>query len=338
MKHTKQLYALLLCLSLLFSLALPAFASEAETESEEQVEWSVSDDQSALYYGDEFYGRIKLRGTNWLRPYVFYQYNQDMETDNNMVDCIGRPATYQGDELVLHEDMVVVFDFLSSYADIRVYVKDEAVSQISSFVTGEYAKYELAEGYYHSGEMDASTVERWNAQGPDSSVDATVLGDLTYYYVLGYDSTLTIAHVVGAVFERDGEYLYVHYDTLGNNYFDADGELSFRGGDVPVLRVGSADAATVVSALENATNFEVDVTYEPQEPLNATIAFIVFLLLASPLLYLLPIGLAVLGIIMSRIKRTTHPARWKAVIILSTVWLVLAILLSALLVIPTFFL
>lgn len=338
MKNLRKLYAILLCLSLLVCLPMTASAADDAAADEEKIEWHISDDQNTLTYGDEVYTRVSLPAQNWLRPHTFYEYDQQIETDDPVVDCIGRPASYPSEELVLNPDMVLIYDYIASYAKARVYVKGEALQSISDFAAGQYEAYELAEGFYYSADIDGQMIQSWRTQAPDVSVNATELGELNYYYVLGYDSTLTLAHVIGAVFVRDGEYLFVHYDSLDNNYFDSNGQLSFRSGNVPALRIEGADATAVSEAIDNSADFEPNVIYEPVEPLDATLSIIFFLLLGSPLLYLLPIGLGVLGIVMRCSKRTTNKARWTPVIILSAVWLVLAVLTGALLLIPTFFL
>ena len=65
---------------------------------------------------------------------------------------------------------------------------------------------------------------------------------------------------------------------------------------------------------------------------------ILFLVLASPFLYLMPAALLVLGIVMRCIKKVPSRKRWNTVIIASTVWLGISVFASLLLVIPTFFL
>ncbi|MBQ2807076.1 MAG: hypothetical protein IJF08_08500 [Clostridia bacterium] len=338
MKHTKQLYALLLCLSLLFSLALPAFASETETESEEQVEWVVSDDQLTLTDGDTVYTRYKLYTFDRFRPHDFYEYTKRIETDNPYVDLIGQPAHVIEGKVIINRDVAVIFDYFSDMADFRVYVTAEGAAALDQFVQGNYAAYELAESRFYSASVDADLMVSLQSRTSDTIVEVAELGNLPYYDVYGYDSTMTFVHVIGVVFENDGQYLYVDYEWLDNTHFDADGNLSFRSGSVPVYTLSAAESEQIAAATEQMQHYSVNLIEDEVEPLDATLSMIFFLLLASPLLYLLPIGLMVLGIVLSHSKKVSNRARWKLVILLAAIWLGLAILAGCVLLIPTFFL
>ena len=338
MKHTKQLYALLLCLSLLFSLALPAFASEAETESEEQVEWVVSDDQLTLTDGDTVYTRYKLYTFDLFRPHDFYEYPKRIETDNPYVDLIGQPAHVIEGKVIINRDVAVVFDYFSDMADFRVYVTAEGAAALDQFVQGNYAAYELAESRFYSAPVDTDLMVSLQSKTSDTIVEVAELGNLSYYDVYGYDSTMTFVHVIGVVFDNDGQYLYVDYEWLDNTHFDADGNLSFRSGSVPVYTLSAAESEQIAAATEQMQHYSVNLIEDEVEPLDATLSMIFFLLLASPLLYLLPIGLMVLGIVLSLSKKVSNRARWKLVILLAAIWLGLAILAGCVLLIPTFFL
>ena len=344
MKHIKKLYAILLCISLMLSLPIMACAESSE-ETEEVLEWTVSDDQSTLYYGDQVYSRCELYPYDWFRPYHFYEYSQEIETDYEYLDTVGHPAHVIESQVIVKHDIAVVYDYVGNDANYRVYVTEQGAASLQDFRTGHYAQYHLADGYSMSAPISSNLVQDWDIHWDlDAFVmngytkEATELGKMDHYEIIGYDETMTFAHVVGAVFDDNGTYLFVDYDSLDNSYFDAYGNLSFRQGTVPVLVLDQQDENAINEAIEQGEFFSTNTIGEEIEPLEATIAILLFLGFASPFLYLLPIALMIFGIIMSTVKKVPNRKRWKWVIILAVIWLVLAILTSAVLLVPTFFL
>ncbi len=349
MKNTKRFFALMLCMMLCLSLCVCAFAAQ-EQESEEELPpaWSFSEDKNTLFGSDRIYHYYPISPFDWFRPYHLYTYSGsvDYSTDPDelpdyYMDSIGHPATLADDpeaDPILNMDVAIVYEYVSMHGNYRVYVTDQGKQALSQYTAGNYARYELTYGYSSGAEFSEQAVRGWNAGVPDVKLDVTELAECDYYYVLGYDSTLTFAHVIGAVFDLDGAYYYVHYDALDNNYFDAEGDLSFRSGSVPAIRLGASDKALVDATLEQFEPYSADLITEPFEPLDATISMIVFVVLASPLLFVLPLILLVLGIVMRSIKKIPNRKRWNAVILCSCIWLIGSVLTSVLLIIPTIFL
>ena len=252
MKHIKKLYAILLCISLMLSLPIMVYA-ESSVETEEVLEWTVSDDQSTLYYGDQVYSRYELYPYDWFRPYHFYEYSQDIKTDYEYLDTVGHPAHVIESQVIVNHDIAVVYDYVGNDANYRVYVTEQGAASLKDFRTGHYSQYHLADGYSMSAPISSNLVQDWDIHWDlDAFVmngytkEATELGKMDHYEIIGYDETMTFAHVVGAVFDDNGTYLFVDYDSLDNSYFDAYGNLSFRQGSVPVLVLDQQD--------ENAIN------------------------------------------------------------------------------------
>lgn len=338
MKHAKKLSIFLLCISLMLSLSLPVLASDAETEAEEEITWVVSDDQLTLTGGDTVYTRYELYTFDRFRPHDFYEYTKRIKTDSSYVDMIGQPASEIEGEMTINRDVAVVFDYYSDTADFRVYVTAEGAAALDQFAQGNYTAYELAEGRFFSAPVDAELMVSLQSKTSDTAMDVAELDNLTYYDIYGYDSTMTFVHVIGVVFDNDGQYLYVDYEWLDNTHFDADGNLSFRSGSVPVYTLSATESEQIAAATEQMEHYSANLIEDEVEPLDATLSMVFFLLLASPLLYLLPIALMVLGIVLSRSKKVSHRERWKLVILLAAIWLGLAILTGGVLLIPTFFL
>ncbi len=344
MKYIKKLYAILLCISLMLSLPLMASA-ESTVETEETPDWIVSDDQSTLFYGDLVYTRYDLYPYDWFRPYDLYSYSQDIETDDPYLSTVGHPAHVIEGQVTVNYDIAVVYNYFGSGADYRVYVTAQGAASLKDYRTGNYSQYHLTDGYSMSAPISYNLVQDWDIHWDldafvmnGYSKEATELGQMDYYEIIGYDETVTFAHVVGAVFDDNGTYLFVDYDSLDNSYFDANGNLSFRQGTVPVLVLDQQDENAINEVIDQLEYYSPNIIAEEIEPLEATVSILLFLVFASPFLYLLPIALMIFGIIMSTVKKVPNRKRWIWVIVLAAVWLLLAVLASAVLLIPTFFL
>ena len=334
MKHTQKILAVLLCMILLLCATLPVSASDKAEDTEPEISWELSEDRQTLTYGDQTYTHYVIPSYDWFRPYQSYQYVQEFGNY-----FIGQPIlTTEGEEIVLNENMVVLYVYFDVNTAFDVYVTAQGACALDEYMAGNYAQYELTSGTYESATISEQTVRAWSEITPTETVDASLLGELVSYNVIGYDSTLTFAHIIGKVFEYNGDYLFVNYSHLNNTHFDSYGNLSFRSGNVPVVRLSATDKAQITDAIDRFEYYDGEIVYEESDPLDATISMVLFLLLASPFLYILPVLFLVFGIVMRCIKKLPGRKRWNTVIIASIVWLGLSLLASCLLVIPTFFL
>ena len=214
MKHTQRIFAFILCLVLALCTVLPIAASDETAEEPEALEWIVSEDQTTLTYGDQTYTRYAIPSYDWFRPYNFYDFMQDASTDGWIL-CVGQPIlSIQGEEIVYYEDMVVLYDYFSVNTEFLVYVTAQGALALDEYIAGNYAQYELTSGSYEGTTISEQTVRNWHEAAATETVDATLLEDLVSYNVLGYDSSLTFAHILGQVFEYNGDYLYVNYSVF----------------------------------------------------------------------------------------------------------------------------
>ena len=319
---------------LLLCATLPVSASDKAEDTEPEIRWELSEDGQTLTYGDQTYTHYVIPSYDWFRPYQSYQYVQEFGNY-----FIGQPILgVEGEEITLYEDMVVLYVYFDVNTAFDVYVTAQGARALDEYMAGNYAQYELTSGTYESATLSEQTVRAWSEADATETVDATLLGELVSYNVIGYDSTLTFAHVIGQVFEYNGDYLFVNYSYLNNTHFDSYGNLSFRGGSVPVVRLSAQDKTQITDTIDRFEYYSGEIVYEESDPLDATLSMVLFLLLASPFLYILPALFLILGIVMRCIKKLPGRKRWNTVIIASIVWLGLSLITSCLLVIPTIFL
>ena len=108
-----------------------------------------------------------------------------------------------------------------------------------------------------------------------------------------------------------------------------------------ILKIKEAEenaARMVADATERFVNHSLNFKTEEAEPVESSVAMAGFLLITSPLLFILPVLLLALGIVMRCLKKIPNRKRWSNVIILSSLWLGGSVITSLLLLIPTFFL
>lgn len=332
MKHIKKISILLLCLLLAFGTILPVSASD---DYEEKPEWEISEDLGTLTYGDRVYERAEISWGVWLRSDYYYQYRQVLEIETGTRTNIRHPilTDEQGKEEILWDIVFLNNAYNASYQPLAVYVNANSKHIIDDFNAGNYAQYELG-WYSRSAVIEENAAKAWMSATPDLSLDAQDLTDAPYHYVFAYDQTLTLCKVFGVIFEVDGGYVYVD----GAHCLDFEGYLALRPGDLPALQLQGQDAALVADATERFVNHSLNFKTEEAEPVESSAAMAVFLLIASPLLFILPALLLALGIVMRCLKKIPNRKRWNIVIILSSVWLGGSVITSLLLLIPTFFL
>ena len=329
MKHAKKLTALMLCLLLAFGMILPVSASKDPVE---EPMWAISEDLGMLTYGDTSYTCMEIPYDTWFRPYAIYTYSQTIRSAklSKYSVYVSHPMNEAGE---VRKDLVFLYRYTQKDGWNGVYVTESSRKIIEDFCAGKYAHYELG-NENQSAPLAADAVEAWRNATPEVSIDTLSLAEVPFHYVLGYDESYSLASVQGVIFEVEGEYLYVSSEHCTSIF----GVLSLRPGSVPALALDGQHAEAVKTAIKESSYFSTDVTYESSEPLPPVASMVIFLIMASPVMFLLPALLLTLGIVMRCVKKVPNRKRWKAVIITASVWLGGAVIAALLLVIPTLFL
>ena len=331
MKHIKKISILLLCLMLVFGSLLPVCAAD---EAEESPEWTFSEALGMLTYGTTEYQQMEISSDIWFNPCALYTFNQNLETNFEKYTEVAHPvADPSAQNRAPLTDVAFLYGSVTAHGLYAVYATDSGKSIINDFNAGKYAQYELGSDY-SSSVLDAQMVMDWRNAEPDITILAEQLSDAPYHYVLGYDATLSLAKPIGVIFEYSDQYLYVP----GEQCLDINGYLSLRPGTVTVYVLNQAHAEQVQTAISNKERHYYEDIGEQSEPVPPTISMALFLLIASPLMYILPTLLLALGIVMRCVKKIPNRKRWNAIIILSSLWLVGSFITSLLVLIPTFFL
>ena len=137
----------------------------------------------------------------------------------------------------------------------------------------------------------------------------------------------------GEVYYLNGEYYYIHYLDLGNQYFDSDGYFSYRKGEVEAYRLSKN---TVYKLLELVSDMDfisteyvlldgIDTDELAGDIFNSERgAFVVGMVVFG---ILLPLPLLIVGLAFPRSHRKGYPKYWYILAGVAALWMALSILL-----------
>ncbi len=303
--------AILLTLSQIFTMGIGA--------SNELEQWILSNDKQTLIgYGGKTYYHYSTSTDLYLKPRYDYEYA-------NAVSLGTVHSSSADPEIVWIE---------SEMGEIFIYATSAGRTQLSKFENGKYGGYRLNDmGAYKYAELDKSVVEQMNAAGVTTvanviTVDVTMLKDSLSYEITAYDEAQMFACDIGRVFvDNNGSYYYVCYANLDNSYFDANGELSFRSGNITLVLLEGTAEATVKQASENMQRFDYEYEVEGSKE-DAISVFWVFFVLGG---FIMPIPFIIAGCVLATSDKRGRPKYWYTLSIIAALWLILSFVLMGLL-------
>ena len=326
MKNMKKLICLISLLLLFALLTLPAFAQE------DSVVWEISGDGMTL--------------DNGLTEYDLYQKGNHLDFDPEGLHMVTYIELGGVDYVVAtsehSEEIVFLLEkgFYYNPTLHSVYVTDKGKESLDRLVSAGYDKALFFIDYDSYIDLDPSLISRWDSGDFSHTVSVDELGaDYNCHEIVGYDVGLGLSHIHGAVYERrsDNALYYLNYDILDNSYFDADGNFSYRKGEVKLYPLSEADDEMLRNGCDDPEIFERDHTrfdesYEEEgnrlTPSEARLIFAInwFLLLVIP-------GGIIAIVNFTRAKKKPEPKRNYLIACLGAVWCFLALLIIILLLI-----
>ena len=304
---------LTILLALIFALTLCIVAC-----ADELVDWTMSEDEKTLIVGDESYTIYQgyIAPSDKLLPKYKFLYDKELD------------YYYR---LIRNNDNMDIMIVSPSSNDIEyVFVNNQGKLSLDEFAKGNFSSYIIANKSFTSY-MDISN--QW-VEGLDGGATVEIavrtLKDCTVYNVLGYDSTRTLTHIVGGIYETESGYYFINYDKLPNNYFDADGNFSFRQGVVNAYKLNTMQGSDIDSYRKNATYFqtkyEEDVYEEIQHSgFSKGQHIAIFVLVTAIFGFIIPLVPAVIGIIRIVTHKAKNPKRWYLMFVSCGIWVLLAI-------------
>ena len=337
MKNLTKIFAALLSLCAITSLLLLGVHAFGETEPIDEIEgetqeWVYDQIENVLTHGDTVYEEYFMP-SGWGLISNEYRYGNKVK--------IHDPVTPREKTVFIHQIMPD-FQAPEVYRDIaimydtpeRIFVTEQGRAAMDAFVNGEYGGYLLKSKTSYLSAIDEEYLIDLADRQPDLTLDVRTLRSANEYLVYGMDPTGSFVHPIGAIYNTlDGHgYVYVHFDGLENNYLSDDGTLSFRGGEVPAYTVNKVTVNNIVRNGTRVGGFMVATksNFEDRVDMDQTPALIIFAVMMSPFLYIAPLLLLTLGIVLRSIKKVPSRKRWNSLIILSVLWLVCSLAITAL--------
>ena len=305
------------------TLALPISATkESATPPEGAREWDLSEDGKTLTSGFDVYYLYTLPVGYYLDYHTYYEYA-------NPTDTYAGVVSYEKDG---------AFVWLTKSTP-TFYATEAGAKSLDAFLEGEIGKYRLndaANTYKNTSALTAETVdalEALTAAGKSKkTTEVSALRNAERYDVTAHDKTDTVATVVGAVYHMDGVYYYLGYQGLGNQFFDADGNFSYRSGSVDLVPLDATLTETVEDAIDQLDYERVEYEYEDDEydssPLfgNKEDSISAFWCATVFFGILLPIAPLVMGLVLPHSQKRGYPKYWYALAIAAALWIFFTII------------
>lgn len=343
MKNFKKLSALVLTCCLMAALCLPVFAEIVSSGStvpiDEEYGWNYDADSGELSHGDWVYSEYFMPSGYWVISQYLYSYEDGIRLDAyDNYDLLIEQILPDPEIPEVSNDIVFISSSNFPKDSDRVFVTRDGKALLDSFVAGEYATYQFTKGSHYRVDIAEQYQKDLSDMTPSMTLDVRTLRSAKEYPIVGIDKSGNFAHVIGAVYGTvDGNgYVYVDYDSLPDNYLDADGTLSFRGGEVPAYPLNASVVGELVYELENYgtshyTTIITAYTFEQQEnDMEQTPALILFSVMLIPFLFIAPLLTLILGVVLSLIKKIPGRKRWSALILTSGLWLLCSVAITVL--------
>jgi hypothetical protein len=136
---------------------------------------------------------------------------------------------------------------------------------------------------------------------------------------------------VGAVYRLDdGKDYYVHYLSLGNQYFDAEGNFSYRSGSVSLTVLGE-DLSRELDKVREQVVPNGYTYYEYEDSETPLFSETTFWVLYSIMGFVAPVPLFILGLVLSYSKKPGYPKYWRILSVIAALWILFAAILMILL-------
>ena len=304
------------------------------------VGWSLSDTKTELKNDTEGINyHLYDTGVNVNAvPFTIYVYADTV----NYNDSYYETSIYQNPDYI---DAV----WVDGYYGNDIFVTDKGESELEAFLAGDVGSFWMSDQWSSQrGKINSESVEEFDKalhDGVNTAIfevkNLVPSGKIEVYEILAMDKSKTFTYVYGAIYKLGAdEYWYVNYYELGNEYFDANGDFSYRRGSVTMTKIEDAQAVNFMIA--DMRSFYSDYVYEN----NGSVAvetddtgYWVFLWVVYFVCFLLPpVPLMIVGFILPFIKKLGKPKYWFIFMAFALLWLIAALLLGILMIVMMFML
>ncbi len=282
-----------------------------------QTEWSYNRDTDNINYGTEHFTREYLRLGDGLLPEHYNVYK--VEDDGEVFYLHQRDDNY---------DLVVLSDYPSTVENFSVHLSVDGKKAYEKFLNGEFFSYMLFdESASYTAGFNGAYVKSLDDINPTMDMPVSSLQHYSHFDVAGIDETKSLYHIHGAIYDIYNNYYYINYDALDNSYFDANGNFSYRRGNVKLARVPENISRQIRSSVSNFTYKynSYTTTYDAYNTANKSISEIALFVISTAILgYVLPLVPFILSLVFAQSKKAVYPKRWYLLTICSVLWMILA--------------
>lgn len=268
------------------------------------------------------------------RTYTKYEYADVVIDADDVYQYSGKICPSSGEEYRIYAPMHdSEFVWIKVADTIEIYATQEGGEAIATFLGGDGDIFRISNSAKQKSVIEAAAVSLMNASVDTLDVDVRELRDAECYEVIAYDDTDTLAYKYGAVFSYGEEYLFVRYSELSNNCFDADGNLSFRSGNISMKVLGGEAVEKIKLASENMSYRTATHHYENISDATPAIPRAFFWICCLFVGFVLPLPLLGLGLLLPRFRSLSRPRAWYSLAVLAALWMVLSLVLVVLLIV-----
>lgn len=329
-KNVQRLLFAFLCVSLLVSALTVGALAAFEGDELDPDNDPYRDDSGHVrwYYNSE---TDTIRGLG--KEYTFYRPSQNIAFDASTRYYFrnGIPLSEYGSSLMSYSANPEILETM--YGD-GYYVTEAGRVSLDALCGGNAATYRLrSNGAYYAERtepIEHDFVQSLKEGTNKKTVEVTALKNALVCYLYGYDGTDAYGCAYGGIYQLDTEYYYIHYLTLGNQYFDAYGNFSYRSGTVEAVVLDEAQAERLTTLNAAMDTHAVESVWEDDETdsgMDRASAAIVFVMSVGFLGFLVPLPLLIVSICMAKSRYRGYPKYWYLLTAVSAAWMVVAVLL-----------
>ena len=131
---------------------------------------------------------------------------------------------------------------------------------LDAYFAGNGGEYFLSDRniYVGAAYADVATIRARYQSGEKVTVDVTTLKNAFSSRACLVDESYNFSYIVGEFYYSENEDIvyYVDFDALTNNAFDADGNLSYRSGEIQMLKLSDSERTAYLRALNTFSDFK----------------------------------------------------------------------------------
>ncbi len=326
--------------SLLIALQLLTLGTSAEisesaptkqaTADSEYVNWAYSASSDMLIGGTTEYYRYERDYLLTVDPDTVYVYE-------NGIMISGMENTPMDDVYATIQATSPGSDIVWAYHDVadrtEIFATKEGTRLLDELLDASTPpNMRLDKGTNNSSWLDSDTIHMLsglNITQDVLNIEVTRLTKEHQYTLYSFDASKACRYIQGYIFNYAGYLYYVDYASLGNNNFDADGNLSFRSGTVNMVKLSGELSSAMYQAIDDLEYRYVDYTYEYTEIMfsggnDSEFSLGIFVFFYSILGFVIPAALAVMGLCLAGSRKLGRPRYWLILSGIAVVWILTA--------------